>query len=99
MADWNLSYDDMETLRPKLVPRIKQAVVKYLLYVEGGGGSPSQGRIDWAKSNLSNADQLAQQLSPYMMSEPTFQAGGTTITDAAIQSRTESVLQTYFMPA
>lgn len=99
MADWELNYADRETLRPFLVYRIRQAITKYLLYVEGGGGSPSNDRIAWAKDNLENVADLAEQISVYMMSEPTFIAGGTSITDAAIQSRVESVLQTYFMPA
>lgn len=94
-----LSYQDRETLRPQLVPRIKQAFVKYLLYVQGGGGSPSPTRIAWCTANLPNADSYAQQLSVYVMSEPDFTDNGTSITDAALQSRVESVLQSFFFPA
>jgi hypothetical protein len=95
-----LNYSDLETLRPLLVPRIKKAVIQFLLYVQGGGaGGVSQQRKDWCTANLPNADSLAQQLSNYCMSEPDFINGGTSIADAAIQSRIESVLQTYFMPA
>jgi hypothetical protein len=99
MAEWELNLADRETLRPGLIPRIKQSVIKYLLYTQGGGGSPSANRIAWCKDNLPNADTLAQQLSNYCMSEPTFIAGGTSISDAAIQSRVESVLIAFFMPA
>jgi len=97
MAEWNLSYEDMETLRPRLIPRIKQAIVKYLLYVQGTLTADNQKA--WVTSNLSFIDQLAQQISPYMMSEPTFVQGGTSISDADIQSRVEYVINTYFMPA
>lgn len=97
MADWDLNYDDRETLRPQLVPRIKQAFVKFMLYVQGGNGH-SQARQDWATSNIVNAQQYAEQLSPYVMSEAGFIQGGTSITDAALQSRVESVLQSFFMP-
>jgi hypothetical protein len=81
--------------------------------VAGDGGSPSPERKAWAIANLSNAQQLADQISPYVMSEPGFLgtitrgaspeldswSGGTSITSADLQSRVESVLQTYFMPA
>lgn len=99
MAEWELNQSDITTLRPKLVPRCEQAVRKYLLYVQGGGGSPSPERVAWCTANLANLGQLAEQVSHYCVSEPTFIAGGTSITDAALQSRVESVLTTYFMPA
>lgn len=94
-----LNYNDMETLRPKLVPRCEQAVRQYLLYVQGGGGSPSQPRKDWCTAKMPDLANLAEQLSHYCLSEPTFIDGGTSITDAALQSRIENVLQTHFMPA
>ena len=99
MADWELNYADRESLRPALIPRCKEAIRKFLLYVQGGGGSPSAERIGWCTDNLRNLQQLANELSDYVTSEPTFIAGGTSITDAAIQSRIESVLTTYYMPA
>jgi hypothetical protein len=99
MADWELNYSDRETLRPALVSRLTEAVRKYLLYVQGGGGSPSNTRKQWCTENLGNVSSIAQQLSHYCMSEPTFIAGGTSITDTTLQARVEFVLQTYFMPA
>lgn len=94
-----LNYVDRETLRPLLVPRCKEAVRKYLLYVQGGGGSPSQERIDWCTTHMSKLDDLAQQISHYCTSETAFIDGGTSITDAALQSRIEVVLNAFFMPA
>lgn len=99
MAEWELNYQDREVLRPALTPRIREAVRKYLLYVQAGGGNPSAERIDWCTNNLAGVDSLAGQLSHYCMSEPTFIAGGTSISDAALQSRVESVLVAFFMPA
>jgi hypothetical protein len=99
MAEWELNYADKEALRPYLVPRIKEAARKYLLYVQGGGGNMSQNRKDWCTANIANLDSISQQLSNYLMSEPTFIAGGTSITDAAIGIRVESVILTHFMPA
>lgn len=98
MADWDLNYSDRETLRPHLVPRIKQAFIKFMLYVAAGNGHSSD-RQAWAKTNLANAQQYADQISTYVMSETGFIQGGTSISDAAIQSRTESVLTSYIMPA
>lgn len=100
MADWQLNYADREVLREKLVPRCAAAVRKFLLYVHGGGGSPSPERLTWVKANLkANVNQLAVETSQFVMSEPGFLEGGTSITDAAIQSRVESVLVSDFMPA
>ncbi len=99
MADWTLNYADQETLRPQLVSRCKVAVRKFLLYTLGGGGSPSPARIAWSEENLANLDSLGAQMSNYMTTEPDFLQGGTSIGDAAIQSRCEFVLTTYFMPA
>ncbi len=97
--EWELNLNDRDRLRPELLPRVRQALTKYLLYVQGGGGSPSQDRITWCTENLTNINVITEQLSHYVVSEPTFIAGGTSITDASIQSRVESVLQSYFMPA
>ncbi len=94
-----LNYSDRETLRPLLVPRLREAVRKYLLYVQGGGGSPSNERIAWCTANMQNISNIAEQASQYCMSEPDFIDGGTSIADAALQSRVESVLQSFFMPA
>ena len=98
MADWNLSYADRETLRPQLLPRIRQSLDKYFLYIVGGGGSPSADRIAWVKSNVVNIASLAEQLSHYVMSETGFIQGGTSISDDAISSRVEAVLVSFFMP-
>ncbi len=94
-----LNYADREILRPYLIPRCKESVRKYLLYVQGGGGSPSPTRVTWCTENLANLSSLAEQVSNYVTSEPDFGDNGTAITDAAIQSRVEFVLTTYFMPA
>lgn len=108
-----LNYSDCETLRAKLVPRVVTAIRKFLLYTQGGGGSPSQTRKDWCTANISNVGSMAEQLSHYLMSEPGFLgvitrgatpaddtwSGGTDISDAAIQSRVEYVLTSYSMPA
>jgi len=97
MADWELNYSDQETLRSQLVTRLRQAVRKYLLYVQGSNQSSE--RKAWCTTKLNETALLAEQLSHYCVSEPTFIAGGTSITDAALQSRSEYVLNTFFMPA
>lgn len=94
-----LNYVDRETLRPQLVPRVKEGVRKYLLYVQSGGGSPSQERITWCTANMTNLAPLAEQVSHYCTSETAFIDTGTSITDAALQSRIEVVLNSFFMPA
>lgn len=94
-----LNYADRETLRPQIVSRCKESVRKYLLYLQGGGGSPSQARIDWCTANMNNLADLAEQVSHYVTSETAFIDGGSSITDAQIQGRVESVLNSFFLPA
>jgi len=94
-----LNYVDRETLRPQLVPRVKEAIRKFLLYVQGGGGTPSQQRKDWCTANMPNLQSLADQISHYCTSETAFIDTGTSITDAELQSRVEVVLNSFFMPA
>lgn len=96
MADWELNYSDRETLRPKLVPRCVEAIRKYLLYLQGVGNAEQKA---WATANMPNLQSLGEQISHYCMSEPTFIAGGTSITDAALQSRVETVLNSFFIPS
>lgn len=95
----DLNYSDLEALRPKLVPRCIEAVRKYLLYVQGGGGSPATNQVEWCTANMSNLASIAEQVSHYCMSEPTFRTDGTNITDTELQARIETVLSAHFIPA
>jgi hypothetical protein len=93
-----LNYSDRETLRPLLLPRIRQAIDKFFMFVLGG--SPTQARKDYCQNNLTNIGMLAEQCSHYVMSETAFIDGGTSISDAALQSRVEFALQNHLgMPA
>lgn len=94
-----LNYDDRNTLLPQLAPRVSEAIRKYLLYISGGGGSPSTERRDWADENMKNVPSLTSEILPWLASETAFIDGGTSITDAAIQSRVESVMNGQYLPA
>lgn len=95
-----LSLEDRERLRPYLVPRIRQAIIKYFLYALGVG-TPTFGanQITWIKDNMDETASIAEQVSIYVMSEQDFIDDGTAITDTALQSRVESVIGSDFMPA
>lgn len=95
-----LSLEDRERLRPYLVPRIRQAIIKYFLYAVGVGTPTfSENQLTWIKDNMDETAGIAEQVSIYVMSEQDFIDDGTAITDAALQSRVESVIGSYFMPA
>lgn len=89
-----LNSSDQETLRPKLVPRCAVAVRDFMLY-SLGNELTSPERFAWCKDNMTNIASLGEQTSHYVTSEPTFLDSGTSITDAAIKSRVEYVLQNY----
>jgi len=74
------------------------ALRKFFLYTLDPNQAASSERKAWCKDNMSNLQSLAEHVSHYMMSEPAFIEGGTSITDTQIEARTESVLNTYFMP-
>lgn len=94
-----LNYADRETLRPQLIPRIKEALRKYFLYVQGDGNASAE-RKTWVTTKMIDLSQMSEQLSHYITSETAFIDTGTTITDGAIGARIESVLGPYFgMPA
>lgn len=90
-----LNFSDRESLRPQLVPRLREAVRKYFLYVIGGGGAPSPERLAWVKSNMNNIGDWAEKVSQYCMSEQAFIDNGTSISDAVLSARAEFVLQNY----
>lgn len=97
-----LNFADRDTLRPALVPRLRQVVEGFLLYTANGGGSPSTARLAWCQTNLSNVNDLAEKLSHWCMTETAFIDGGTSITDEQLKSRGEYVLAntpSVFMPA
>lgn len=84
-----LNYSDRDTLLPKLYPRVVEAIRKYFLYLVGAG-LPSQ--VTYCKDNMKNIPQFAHEVLPWLASESDFIDNGTAITDAAIQSRVETVL-------
>jgi hypothetical protein len=94
-----LNYSDRDTLLPKLYPRVAESIRKYLLFLEGGGGGASQGRQDWAAENIKAIPNLTTEIVPWLASETSFIDNGTSITDAEIQSRVESVLNDQYLPA
>jgi hypothetical protein len=94
-----LNYSDRNTLLPQLAPRVSEAIRKYLLFLEGGGGGASQARRDYAAENMKAIPMLTIEILPWLASETTFIDTGTSITDAAIQSRVETVLNARYLPA
>jgi hypothetical protein len=94
-----LNYSDRATLLPLLSSRVSEAIRKYLLFIEGGGGGSSQGRQDWAAENLKSIPTLTTEVLPWISSETDFIDTGTSISDGAIQSRVETVLNEHYLPA
>lgn len=84
-----LNYSDRDTLLPKLYPRVVEAIRKYFLYLTGAG-LPSQ--VSYCTNNMKEIPTIASEVLPWLASESTFIDDGTAITDAAIQSRVETVL-------
>lgn len=84
-----LNYSDRDTLLPKLYPRVVEAIRKYFLYLVGAGTGDQP---SYASNNMKNIPSIASEVLPWLASETDFIDNGTAITDAAIQSRVETVL-------
>lgn len=91
-----LNYEDREALRPRIVSRCKEAVRKYALYLLGLE-TPTTAQKEWAENTMPNLDQWAENMSHYVLSETDYINNGTSISDASIQSRIESVLNEFFI--
>jgi hypothetical protein len=74
--------------------RVKVACLKFADYIlnEGAAVPAHNARVRWANSTFQNAEQVAYQVQPPTVMDAAVQDAGAAITDAALQSAVEGVV-------
>jgi hypothetical protein len=83
---------------PDFRGRVKVACLKYADYIhnEGPGTPGHTSRLRWAQQTFQSPDSVAAQTQPPVVMDVAVQdAGGAAITDAALQSAVEGVVNKF----
>ena len=91
-----LTYEESATLmlEPTFRGRIKVAALHYADYIlnEPASTPGHSTRYRWGQQTFQQPDQVAQQLQPPVVMDAGVQGSGAAITDAALQSAVEGVI-------
>jgi hypothetical protein len=94
-----MTYDDSAGLTqdPAFRGRVKIACLKYADYVhnEAPGTPGHTSRLRWAQQTFQSPDAVAAQIQPPTVMDAAVQDAGATITDAALQSAVEGVINKF----
>lgn len=76
------------------IDRVKVAVLKYADFIlnEASSTPAHNTRTRWAQGATANPDSTAQQVTPPTVMDPAIQSAGAAITDTALQSAVEGVI-------
>src|SRR5262245_2636271 len=79
---------------PSFIERVKVACLKYADFIlaEASTTTAHNTRLQWARTTISNPDSAAQMLTPPVVMDGQVQTDGSTITDAALQTTVETVV-------
>lgn len=74
--------------------RVKVACLKYADFItlEAASVPAHTTRLKWAQATMLNPDAAAATVTPMVVMDPAVQQDGAAITDAALQSATEGVI-------
>lgn len=91
-----LTYEDSATLMVDQAfrGRVKVACLKFADYIHNEANTvPAHNtRLQWARSAFANPEQVAFQVQPPTVMDAAVQTAGAAITDAALQSAVEGVV-------
>jgi len=91
-----LTYAESATLMkdPAFVDRVKVACLKYADFItnEATSATAHTSRLRWAHNTIASPDAAAQQTTPPTVMDAAVQSAGSAITDAALQTSVESVV-------
>lgn len=91
-----MTYEESSTLMNDIAfrGRIKVAVLKYSTYIFGEPPETvaHNSRYKWAQTTASSPDASAGQIQPIVVMDPQVQIEGAAITDAALQTSVEAVV-------
>ena len=93
--DYTQSADLMKD--PVFINRVKVACLKYADYIqnEGPGTAGHTSRIRWAQQTFSAPESTAQTVTPPVVMDGQVQQDGGAITDAALQTAVEGVVNKF----
>lgn len=91
-----LSYAESAALMkdPAFVDRVKVAALKYADFIlnEASNTPAHNTRVRWAQTTETAPDSIAQSLTPPVVMDSAVQADGDAITDTALQTTVETVV-------
>lgn len=90
---------DRLTVRLNIVPRCTGAVVNFALYIIGEAGNTANhaNRLDWAKKAIDNPTGEGDAVSYYVLNQPSFLNGGSSIEDAELTGIVETAIVNQFI--
>jgi hypothetical protein len=79
---------------PAFVDRVKVACLKYADFIlnEAATAPAHNTRVQWARTTTQNPDSTAQTTAPPVVMDAQVQTDGAAITDAALQTTVETVV-------
>lgn len=91
-----MTYEEMNALSTDLTfrGRVKIACLKYAdsINIEANTVPAHNTRLRWAQNTFQQPDVVAGQVTPPVTIDPAVQAAGAAITDAALQTSVETVV-------
>jgi hypothetical protein len=91
-----LTYEESDALMRDMIfrGRIKVAILKYATYIAGEPASATahNSRYKWAQTTFQQPDMQASQIQPPVVMDAAVQADGSAITDEALQTSVEAVV-------
>jgi hypothetical protein len=91
-----MTYEESAALMKDMtfIGRVKVAALKYATYIynEPSDTVGHSSRVRWAQQTSANPDMVAANLSPMVVMDSQVQTDGAAITDSALQSAVEAVV-------
>src|SRR5262245_6613466 len=92
-----ITYDQSSALMKDavFVGRVKVACLKFANFIidEAPTTAAHNTRYKWAQNTLIDSDAVATKVAPNVVMDPAVQTSGAAITDAALQTATETAIQ------
>ena len=92
-----ITYDQSAALMKDVtfIGRVKVACLKFAAFIlDEAASTPAHNtRFRWAQNAIVDSDAVAQKVTPNVVMDPAVQTNGAAITDANLQTATETAIQ------